>query len=436
MPTLSADPAEETNRLLRLLIQGVENATSDVLGPPSFTPPSQAIRINQLFSVSLTCSMLAAFGALVGQQWIISYQRRPTSASEDKWRERHRRFLGAQRWHLELVLEHMLPTFLQISMAIFLVGMTSYLQSLSFLVARPNTILTWVAAAIFFLTIIFSTLDPHCPFKTPLSYGLTSTISLAAKQGGRLNPLSRRLKTKLSRQWIKLTQKPQEMMKKLYYEKWNDEVLEGHSIRSILSTSADATAVRDVALNIPLMTREEALGVIYEDNDALSRLYRFYEGETSRGGSDEAIYSAAICHLVLSAQKGDVDRSNRFLRNSETRIILSAAQGHLNSPSVPTSVLPSSIVTVGLACLLPSLVPPDDPLSQATVEHYRNFLLQPATSSPTPELQVATLAWLLLSPPHCTRTHTFASQPINVVYGVGPFTDASRVYRMFYQPPT
>lgn len=104
VPMLSADSGDDTNRLLRLLVQQAHNSSfilaANDTGPPPFTPTHQGIRINQLFSFSLTCSLLCGFGALLGQQWIASYKRRPAGGFREERKERQRRLLGAKWWRL------------------------------------------------------------------------------------------------------------------------------------------------------------------------------------------------------------------------------------------------------------------------------------------------------------------------------------------------
>lgn len=99
LPALSAGPADQTNKLLKLMLLGYNNATwsQDDLDEDPFFPTTDSQRINQLFSLSLTFSLLASFGALLGQQWVIHYNKRSPAGSEKERWERQRKLEAAQR---------------------------------------------------------------------------------------------------------------------------------------------------------------------------------------------------------------------------------------------------------------------------------------------------------------------------------------------------
>lgn len=426
---LSADPGDETNRLLRLLVQGAGNTTSD-LGPPPFTPPYDAVHVNQLFSASLTCSLLAALGALFGQQWIASYKRRPNGGFEEERRERQRRVLGAKRWKLEFILQLVLPVLLQGSVIVFLVGMAIYLNSLSAPVAQPSIIISWIGVAAVAITITFALVDPQCPFKTPFS-------DIAQFLLQRLTPQAwhGRLRANLKHLIQRLRDRP-----------WSEDALEAHSVRRILATSADSKTLHDIALNIPLIRDTPSLNIIYADDVAMSHLSQLYESFSIQSSTNASVYSTAICHLVLAAPPHRDDRTNRLLKHHELRIILAAAHAHLAKPEDLLSTVPSSIMTVALAYLLSETdggiiktnghFPPTDRLE---------FLAQAVHSSPAPSFVVVVMAWVLLSssiftPDGETRKNIMAdlelrySLPNSLQSGCGLFRHASEAYLRFYDP--
>lgn len=429
---LSADPGDETNRLLRLLVQGVDNTTlmmSDI-GPPPFAPSNDAVHVNQLFTISLTCSLLAALGALFGQQWITSYKRRPDGGFEEERRERQRRVLGAKRWKMEFILQLVLPVLLQSSVIIFLVGMAIYLKSLSGPVAKPNVVISWIGAGAVAITILLALVDPQCPFKTPFSDIIHFFLRHLTPQNwhGRLRASLKHL------------------IQRLWARPWSEDALEAHSIRRILATSADSKTLHEVSLNIPLIRETSSLNVIYADEIAMTHLYQLYETQSIQSGTDAPAYSAAICHLVLSAPPYQENRTNRLLRHHELRILLDSARAHVTRPNDPISTLPSSIITVALAYLLSEvdgrLVPTTGTFGPAT---YLSFIVQAIYSSPIPTFPIATLAWVLVSsrnltPSEETRRRAKAdlefrySPPDAVDSGSGLFRCASEAYKVFYEP--
>lgn len=408
---LSADPGEETNRLLRLLVQGKNNSTitSDAIGPPPFTAPSDAVRINQLFSISLTCSMLAAFGALLGQQWITSYRRRPTGGFEEERLERQRRLIGAKRWRLEPILKLVLPMLLQFSVILFLVGMVHYLHSLSSSVALPNAIFFWTGVACIALTILFSLSDPHCPFKTPFSEATSSIFapslrSLICYDWASFSPWGGRFARTLDTSKLGAGRKVEWLL-----HLWPKDFLLGHSMRRILATSSDATTLFDMALNIPLLDDEQSLHDIYWDDVAMLHLHHLYETCAIRSAAPESVYSAAICHLVLAAGEGSPERTNHLLQGQEVRILLAAAQANVSYLShtipipIPIPIPHSSIMTVAVASILSEENPGDNtPTDDASSRRYTELLLQSFHITASPAISIAVMAWTIITSPKLT----------------------------------
>ena len=76
MPDLSPNPSDETNTLLRLLVMRADN---DTLTPADLAPPFTAnptsVVVNCLLYASLSCSLLAAVGAMMAKEWLQSFDR-------------------------------------------------------------------------------------------------------------------------------------------------------------------------------------------------------------------------------------------------------------------------------------------------------------------------------------------------------------------------
>lgn len=171
---MSADPADDTNALLfQLVAGGTRNITTrDDLPSASFSPSSGMLYINILFSLSLTLALLAAFLAVLGQQWLVYYRKRSGGGAEAQRWEQLRRYLGAQRWRLEAVLDDILPSLLQLGLVIFCIAFALYLRTLSLWVCYTVAIPMGIALTCIFFMAIAAALDQWCPFKSPLSRGL------------------------------------------------------------------------------------------------------------------------------------------------------------------------------------------------------------------------------------------------------------------------
>ncbi|KAG8947798.1 hypothetical protein FRC04_010284 [Tulasnella sp. 424] len=166
LPMMSADPADDTNALLFQLVKGGNTTINSQADLPSatFSPPSAIYPVNVLFAVSLTCALMSSFLAVLGQQWLVYYRKRSGGGAEHQRNEQLRRQLGAQRWRLELVLDDILPSLLQVGLVIFCISFVLYLRTLS------RSMSTVVAA------VVGTALAITVGAASPLSYLLCWTV--------------------------------------------------------------------------------------------------------------------------------------------------------------------------------------------------------------------------------------------------------------------
>ncbi|KAG9038113.1 hypothetical protein FS837_001315 [Tulasnella sp. UAMH 9824] len=174
LPETTADPADDTNALLLQLVTGDNNTmrNADDLPSATFAPSPNIIPVNILFSLSLTLALIASFLAVLGQQWLVYYRKRSGGGADYQRWEQLRRYLGAQRWRLEAILDVVLPALLQLALVIFCVAFVLYLRALSKTIYYVIAIPMAVAMTILLLMATMAFLDQWCPFKSPLSHFL------------------------------------------------------------------------------------------------------------------------------------------------------------------------------------------------------------------------------------------------------------------------
>ncbi len=166
VPLLSADSSDKTNQLLELLVM---NATTSPLDTP-FVPPAYAVRDNVLFSVSLGCSLFAAFAAVCGKQWLIYYRSIDLAISEKKEASvRQEKIKGAHNWKLRMILEMLVPTLLQVSLVLFAIGLVDLFRNINPTLGRWTEAISLLAATLSLVAIVLGILDPKCPFQNPIS---------------------------------------------------------------------------------------------------------------------------------------------------------------------------------------------------------------------------------------------------------------------------
>lgn len=383
LPLLSPDPAAQMNNLLRLLVLRTDNTTltSPDLDPPPFSPSSDSIRINQYFSASLTCSLLAAFGALLGQQWLIFYKKRSTGGLEKERWDEQRKLDGTERWHMKGLLEIVLPTLLQVALFIFMVGLISFLGSLSSRVALPNTILALLGAAAFLVTLALALWDPYCPFQTSLAKLLLATFKAPFVV---LWVFHDRLPQRL----VSFSLDVQGRCRGLRRTPKTTGVMNAEYISRVLDTSEDPIVLRDVAANIPFLQDTESFSCIYRHPSSLLRLTRLERSASTL--SEKSIYRHARCHvLVASASanglqtRGYVDEDLHDVAHSYFNETISSETG-----SDPLLQLPTTSSIVAVLAL---------EASARWDVRYPNFLRNSVEQSADPTVAVGMASWVLLS---------------------------------------
>ncbi|KAG8963216.1 hypothetical protein FRC00_007281 [Tulasnella sp. 408] len=124
IPLLSADPADDTNALLNAILMQLAAGRNDtvptdsILPSSAFSPSHDIFTINALFSLSLAFAIISSFLAVLGRQWLVYYRKRGGGGPDRQRWEQLKRFLGAERWKLEPILDDVLPSLLQIESAV------------------------------------------------------------------------------------------------------------------------------------------------------------------------------------------------------------------------------------------------------------------------------------------------------------------------------
>ena len=182
-PSLSPDPSDATNALLKILINKVDNGTlsdHDASLPIWNGPSSTIIWIQTLAYTSLFTSLLAAFGAVLGKQWLTHFKtsRFGEAVLYERYKIRQRKLDEMERWHFSTIMAT-LPTFLQLSLLFFGIALAENIW------IHQHTIPSMVIAATSFgvifysFTLVASLKSPDCPFQTPMSTVIRRRIESA-----------------------------------------------------------------------------------------------------------------------------------------------------------------------------------------------------------------------------------------------------------------
>lgn len=181
---LQPDPNEQSTALLRAILltlnkSAIPNETP--AAPPTQETPPGIVLVTGLMYSSLLISLLAAFIAMLGKQWLNRYMRHTGGSMIDRCGDRQRKCDGLKKWPFHLFIES-LPMMLQIALLLLTCGLCRYMVTINTSVAGVLIALT-VAGAVFYLGVIIAgTSSYECPFQTPVSIALRSLWKKIAPQ--------------------------------------------------------------------------------------------------------------------------------------------------------------------------------------------------------------------------------------------------------------
>ncbi|OBZ67020.1 hypothetical protein A0H81_13039 [Grifola frondosa] len=138
----------------------------------TFVAPPYAVRINILWFASLICSLASASISILVKQWLnqYSYGLIGASHSRETARLRQYRYDSLVKWQVLGILR-LLPLLLQVSLALFLLGLVDLLWNIHHAVAIVATVLIAVLLLFSTFTIILPSFSRDCFYKSPQALG-------------------------------------------------------------------------------------------------------------------------------------------------------------------------------------------------------------------------------------------------------------------------
>ena len=142
---------------------------ADATFPQWDGPDPTVVHVQAILYSSLAASLLSAFVAMLGKQWLNRYAQVEMRGSVvDRSRHRQRKMDGMTTWHFDLVME-CLPLMLQAALLLLGYALSNYLFFINKTVA--SVLIGFTTSGILFYLLIVSaaTFSYTCPFQTPLS---------------------------------------------------------------------------------------------------------------------------------------------------------------------------------------------------------------------------------------------------------------------------
>jgi Family of unknown function (DUF6535) len=182
--SLSPNSSDTTNSLLKILINKIDNNTfsAQEAALPVWTgPSSMTVWIQTLGYMSLSASLLAAFGAVLAKQWLGHFKtsRFGKGALHERCHRRQQKFDGLNAWNFSSIISA-LPILLQLSLLFFGIAIAANIWTLQHTVASVIMGTTALGFIFYLFTVVASLKSPDCPFQTPVSILLQKLIILVS----------------------------------------------------------------------------------------------------------------------------------------------------------------------------------------------------------------------------------------------------------------
>ena len=155
---------------MRFLIHSINDSafsTPPVL-PTWNGPPKEIVVAANLLYASLATSLLAAFFAMLGKQWVNRYTRNKGGSIAERCGERQRKLNGLHRWRFQVLMES-LPVALQLALLLLGCGLSQYTWVVNRTIAGTLIGVTGFGLLFYTAIVIAGTISYECPFQTPLS---------------------------------------------------------------------------------------------------------------------------------------------------------------------------------------------------------------------------------------------------------------------------
>lgn len=152
-------------QMVKIMANGPDAVDISTLSSSTTYSPSTAW-MQALAYASLAFSVLAAFGAVMGKQWLNSYKAAHGRGSlEDRGIQRQKKLNGLESWQLQAVLKAFL-VLLQISLFLFGLSLSANMWTQQVTISTVIICTTAFGILFYVATIFVSVLHPDSPFQT------------------------------------------------------------------------------------------------------------------------------------------------------------------------------------------------------------------------------------------------------------------------------
>ena len=167
---LQLDPNDQSAALLRAILLTLNNSAipgeSPTVPPIQQVPPSEIVTVTGLLYASLLMSLLAAFVAMLGKQWLVRYRRHAGGSMIERCGDRQRKYDGLQKWPFRFFIDS-LPVMLQVSLLLLACALCRYMASINTPIAYLLIALTSLGLLFYIGIVVAGASSYECPFQMP-----------------------------------------------------------------------------------------------------------------------------------------------------------------------------------------------------------------------------------------------------------------------------
>jgi len=346
---LEPDFQEMSYDLLKIIANaslGNVPTAADAAFPEWDGPKPTIVHVQAILYSSLAASLLAAFIAVLGKQWLNRYARVDMRGSViDRSRARQRKMDGTVTWGFDFVME-CLPLILQAALLLLGYALSEYLYFINKVVAGVVIGFAGFGLLFYLLTVSAAVLSYNCPFQTPPSLVIRFLIrfdnehKMYLKRSWKwLRRIFRRKKRPshgLGRfgilggsntgDYVELPMAGQDQPPPLFNKEtdWDGYVLDSNCIAWMFKMSMDPDVIMNIMRFIPDVgwhagIRTTPLEQLYDT------MVEYFDSSTGRPVvipklRDKAYLNAkALLHLAIQRQRIDDESDKALFRSISTR---------------------------------------------------------------------------------------------------------------------
>ena len=241
------------------------------LPPVREDPPRDIVIVTCLMYTSLMISLLAAFVAMLGKQWLNRYLRNSGGSMIERCGDRQRKCDGLEKWPLYFFVES-LPVMLQVSLLLLACGLCRYMWSISASVAYALISLTGLGV-IFYIAVVIAGMSSYaCPFQTPVSIALRGswkkvrhgTISIVRTK--RVLSRTRRMWNRRVRPLLRRQSLPTIPLENVQIQQSESVAMPGNASQSKSLSTFDDTSRHELSSTLEPWLKPRELGIIRRTN--------------------------------------------------------------------------------------------------------------------------------------------------------------------------